>query len=400
MHRVPGGQGIRPIGVPEVDPTSVAVLFVNEDAPGGVNSTGRDRREVPLRSGIRRIRSGQPSSGRPRRHVRLARRRHRRRTSTATRTTALSSSRAGIRASVSLPERIAAADICSQNPTQTHCYGPGTTLQRASRSSTPTRTRREPEAAGSVVRGVDLYGGCGTVAPPYDSNPYFNVDDGIDLLRRSRFTPRSTSGPASATPGPLAAECARVTASPGGPMTYVGRRLGGLVRTRHRVGAQRGEHHDAVQEPEREQLQHAEQPERRSTRVAVPYVADDDSGSSSTSGSRTPEAPRARELDQRERRPRRTRRGGAHTRHSGTPTLSIRRSRSGSGTRRRSPRPSTAASAARAAGTRPWNSGARRTSSTTRRGTRQGAVARPRACPPPIRPTASRPRTETSSRAK
>src|SRR5262249_36216276 len=38
LHELQGGEGLRPIGVPEVDPTSVAVIFVNEDAPGGVTS--------------------------------------------------------------------------------------------------------------------------------------------------------------------------------------------------------------------------------------------------------------------------------------------------------------------------------------------------------------------------
>ncbi len=221
MHAFQGGSGIRPIGVPEVDPTSVAVVFVNEDAPGGVNSAGaivgkslltfwdpkdpnpvnRPPAELAGVSAWHQDVTGVNFNGNENYSAVVV----------ASRDPAFSLN-AG---NGSLD------DICSQNATQTHCYGPGTTLQQGisfihSYSDAGGGTLQAP-----LIRGVDLYGGCGTVAAPYESNPYFNVDDGVSCPAITIHA-KVDFGPGVGNPPDAYPDCARVTASPGGPMTYVG----------------------------------------------------------------------------------------------------------------------------------------------------------------------------------
>ena len=119
---------------------------------------------------------------------------------------------------------------------------------------------RQPAAP--LIRGVDL---CGRLRHRLASRP--DVESLLQRRRRDglradhhrchhRLRPAVTD---PANPGAYP-DCIRVTASPGRPYDVSGeRRLARRLHTRGRVGPQRGEHLDAVQEAERGQLQPAGQ---------------------------------------------------------------------------------------------------------------------------------------------
>ena len=170
-------------------------------------------------------------------------------------------------------------DICHQNMTQTHCYGPGTTLQQGisfihSYSGSGTGSLAAP-----LIRGVDLSGGCGTVSPPDPtSNPYYNVDDGTDcgpILIDATIDFGPVTDPANPDAYP---DCIRVTASPGGLMTYQGNGVWHAVFT-PAAGSGRNVVNISTQY-KKPSAGNCNQLVSGGSfpRVAVPYVSDDDSG--------------------------------------------------------------------------------------------------------------------------
>ena len=114
-------------------------------------------------------------------------------------------------------------DICHQNMTQTHCYGPGTTLQQGISFIHSYSDAGTGSLAAPLIRGVTCRGGCGTVSPPDPtSNPYYNVDDGTTAGRSSSMPP-STSAPSPTPPiRPLIRTASGSRQPRRGPMTYQG----------------------------------------------------------------------------------------------------------------------------------------------------------------------------------
>ena len=171
------------------------------------------------------------------------------------------------------------AAICSQNPNQTHCYGPGTTLQQGISFIHFYSDAGGGGPASALIRGVDLYGGCGAVAAPYESNAYFDVDDGVScpaITIHARIDFGVTGDPTGMP------TCAQATASPGGAMTWVadgsptGAWEASFVPT---VGSGRNVVNIST-EYKKPSASNCTQRNSGASfpRVAVPYVADDDSG--------------------------------------------------------------------------------------------------------------------------
>lgn len=176
IHKVEGTNGLRPLGVPEVDPKKVAVLFVNEDAPGGVNSPAAIVGKSFVDFWNPKLPSPPPSE--------LAGMSVWHKDVTGVNFNGSSNYSAVVLASrdpaVSLTSGNGSLQaVCNQNPTQTHCYGPGTTLQQGISFIHSYSGATSGHADAPAIRSVELDGGCGTVVSlAYASNPYFNVDDG------------------------------------------------------------------------------------------------------------------------------------------------------------------------------------------------------------------------------
>jgi hypothetical protein len=227
-HEIIGAEGVRPLGVPEVDPVKVAVLFVNENAPGGVNSPGAivngpspaDRfldnltpetnpptAPPPGMEGMNvwsKTLTGISFGG----------------GSQQFNTVVVASRDPNVQVTGSLH------DICTQNTTQTHCYAYGGALTNGiSFIRAYNEGGGSPGATNPVVRDVTLTGGCSGVvsSPARDSNPYYNVDDGepatgcaVGIMATVDFG--ALSDPPAAQPNGV---CAEVTAN-GTPLTYSG----------------------------------------------------------------------------------------------------------------------------------------------------------------------------------
>jgi hypothetical protein len=279
MHAFQGGSGIRPIGVPEVDPTSVAVVFVNEDAPGGVNSPGAIVGKSLL--SFWDPKDANPANRPP---AELAGVSAWHQDVTGVNFNGNENYSAVVVASRDPGFSLNAGNgslqaICNQNAIQTHCYGPGTTLQQGISFIHSYSDAGGGSPAGALIRGVDLFGGCGTVAAPYESNPYFNVDDGtscaaITIHARIDF---GVTGDPTGMP-----TCAQATASPGGAMTWVddGSPTGAWETAFvPAIGSGRNVVNisTAFKRPSASNC-NTRNSGASFPRVAVPYLADDDSG--------------------------------------------------------------------------------------------------------------------------
>ena len=192
--------GVLPWAVPEADPVRVAVIVVNEDYPGGPGDPAAIRGSwfltkqttPPPGLGALNVWSGPSTSG------------------------------VGINGSdnfsvITLISRDPAASlsgsltsICNQNPVQTRCLAGGTLTSGVSfihaySESTPA-TLQDPQ-----IRGVPLSGGCAADL----SRPYFNVNGGCPIVIQAKVD----FGLSGIDPQPFP-NCAEVTASPGGALTW------------------------------------------------------------------------------------------------------------------------------------------------------------------------------------
>ena len=222
IHKIESTNGLRPLGVPEVDPVKVAVVFVNEDHPGGVTSPSAIVGKSDLDFWDPDLPSPPPSqlAGMAAWHKDVSGVNLNGNENFSA--VVVASRDPGMSLSGSL------RDICNQNPTQTHCYGPGTTLQTGISFIHSYSDSGSGSPSGALVRQVELAGGCGTVDSPYESNPYFNVDDGTSctaILIQAKVD-FGVSGDPTVYP-----TCARVSASPGGTMSWSAGGIGGALGT-------------------------------------------------------------------------------------------------------------------------------------------------------------------------
>ena len=165
ISKVQSSNGLRPIGVPEVDPEQVAVLFVDEDgSPSSQASirgsaflteqttppTGLESMSVWSKDSISpvAINGGQSFN------------------------VIVVTSRSP--APMSLSGTL--SQICNQNPTQTHCYG-GQQLTDGLSFIHAYSTTGTGGANNPIIRGVTLGGGCtGDL-----SRPYFDLEGGCPI---------------------------------------------------------------------------------------------------------------------------------------------------------------------------------------------------------------------------
>jgi hypothetical protein len=219
LHELEGGEGIRPIGVPEVDPTSVAVLIINEQAVNAatnpaaiVNPPGQ--RSLTFQTTPPAGLSGLSVWSNTITPVDLGN------GSSAFGTVIVASRDPGF-----VVNSGSLQSICTQNPTQTKCYsGASATSGISFIHAYPgggAGTANDP-----IVRDVTLSGGCGIgVSPPArDANPYFNVDDGTTCsgIGISATIDFGTGAVDPQNPVATGGVCAEVSASPGGTMIYAG----------------------------------------------------------------------------------------------------------------------------------------------------------------------------------
>jgi hypothetical protein len=210
ISQVASTNGIRPLGVPEVDPTQVAVVFVNEDGaandPGAVRGTGRLVLQNPTPSGLEGMAVWSKDNITP---VALNGNDNFGVIVVASRTPAANP--------ISLTGTI--AQICNQNPAQTRCYAGGTLTSGISfihaYSTTGTGSAGTP-----LIRDVSLGGGC----PEDLSRPYFNLTGGCPIgITATIDFGTGTRDPRNPANHPTApGVCATVTASPGGALQYLG----------------------------------------------------------------------------------------------------------------------------------------------------------------------------------
>ena len=176
LRQFQGGEGLRPIGVPDVDPLHVAVLIINEQASNPatnpaaiVNPAGQRNltRQTPPPVGLTEMSVWRNDLD----PVDLGN----------------GSSDFGSVIVVSRdPSTSYNVDsgslqsICNQNLTQTRCYSGASATSGLSFIHAYNGSGGNPSASNAVIRDVTLGGGCGigVSAPARDSNPYFNVDDG------------------------------------------------------------------------------------------------------------------------------------------------------------------------------------------------------------------------------
>ncbi len=285
-HKIIGAEGVRPLGVPEVDPVKVAVLFVNENAAGGVNSpaaivngpapadrfldnlTPPTNPPTPPPAGMdgtnvwSKTLTGISFGG----------------GSQNFNTVVVASRDPNVVVTGSLQA------ICSQNPTQTHCYAYGGALTNGiSFIHSYNSGGGSPGATNPVMRDVTLTGGCSgvTSSPARDSNPYFNVDDG-DLSTGCAVGISATidfgTGASDPTqPVASGGVCAEVTAN-GTDLTYSsGTWTAGSVLTP--VSPASDNEIDIVTTTDTNGgCNGGNNPSNTFQRVAQPYIADDASG--------------------------------------------------------------------------------------------------------------------------
>jgi Putative Flp pilus-assembly TadE/G-like len=204
ISQIESSDGLRPLGVPEVDPEQVAVLFVDEDGSPSSAASIRgwsflDEQTTPP-TGLESMAVWSKSAISP---------------------VAINGSSQNFNVIVVTsrspsPINIAGltlSQICNQNPTQTQCYG-GQQL-----TDGLSFIHAYPATGGPfpAVRNVTLDGGCtGDL-----SRPYFNLEGGCPI----GITAEIDFGTGGNDPeGPVASGgvCAEVRATPGGPMTYAG----------------------------------------------------------------------------------------------------------------------------------------------------------------------------------
>ena len=204
ISQVQSTDGLRPLGVPEVEPEQVAVLFVNEDAnpsspdairgksfldfqktpPAGLGSMSVWSRKFISPVGI----NGGENFG-----------------------VIVVASRSPN--PISLNGTL--SQICTQKPTQTHCYGGGT-LSSGISFIHAYSTSGSGSAGGPLIRGVTLQNGCTDDL----SRPYFNLGGGCAIGINADIDFDTSSDPS--LPPAQGGVCAEVTASPGGPLSYSG----------------------------------------------------------------------------------------------------------------------------------------------------------------------------------
>ena len=270
-----GGEGLRPIGVPEVDPKVVAVLIVNENAAGGVNDPAAivnppDQRildEVtPAPAGLEGM--------------------HVYRSTTPLNPVDLGGGSQDFRAVVvtSLDPSFTATgslnSICTGNPTQTFCYEYDGSLKGGISFIHSYNGGGGGSVTNPIIRDVTLGGGCGvTDAPTTPSNPYFNVDDGT-TCNGILINATIDFGPVA---NPVAdPTCARVTYSAGpssGNMTFNGTTweasfLPNIASGRNEIRISVDVKRTGSTRTNCSQLQTA----LSDVLVGAPYVADDKSG--------------------------------------------------------------------------------------------------------------------------
>ena len=207
ISQIQSTNGLRPLGVPEVDPEQVGVLFVNEDGdPNLVASvrgsallteqttppTGLESMAVWSKSAISPVGI---DGGRNFNAI-------------------VVTSRSPI--PLVLTGRTV-SDICNANPTQVHCYGGDDITTDGLSFIHAYSTTGSGSATSPIIRGVTLDGGCTSDL----SRPYFNFEGGcpIGITATIDF---DTGGNDPAGPVASGGVCAVVTASPGGPMTWAG----------------------------------------------------------------------------------------------------------------------------------------------------------------------------------
>jgi hypothetical protein len=210
ISEVVSTNGLRPLGVPEVDPTQVAVVFVNEDGaandPGAVRGTGRLVLQNPTPSGLEGMAVWSMDNITP---VAL--------NGNDNFGVIVVASRTPASTPISLTGSI--SQICNQNPTQTSCYAGGTLTSGISfihaYSTTGTGSAGTP-----LIRDVSLGGGC----PEDLSRPYFNLTGGCPIgITATIDFGTGTNDPRNPANHPTApGVCASVSASPGGSLQYLG----------------------------------------------------------------------------------------------------------------------------------------------------------------------------------
>jgi hypothetical protein len=209
ISRIESTTGLRPIAVPEVDLEQVAVVFVNEDGPNNAGAvrgaahlteqttppSGLEGMNVWLKDNITPVAlNGNNNFG-----------------------VIVVASRRPATSPISLTGTI--SQICNQDPATTRCYSGDTLTSGLSfihaYSMSPGGTVGAPR-----VRDVSLAGGCAEDL----SAPYFNLTGGcpIGITATIDFGMSASSmvNPANHPTAP--GICARVTASPFGPLQWVG----------------------------------------------------------------------------------------------------------------------------------------------------------------------------------
>jgi Putative Flp pilus-assembly TadE/G-like len=266
IHKIQATNGVLPVGVPEFDPVRVGVVFVDEDGSGPSSVRGTSfltKQSLP---------AGDPLAGMGvwRQDV-----------------GGVNFNGADNFSTVIVASRDPAmsltgtlSTICSQNPVQTHCYA-GSSLTSGlsfihSYKGSGSGTTDTP-----IIRQVELAGGCGPSGSW--SNPYFNVDDDVscNAIQVQAVIDWGASGDPRLDP-----TCGRVTASPGGAMTWSPGGIGGALGTwtaaftpalqsgRTVVNLSTTRKQTGSVKTNCSQLD----PGPTFSRVAAPYVADDASG--------------------------------------------------------------------------------------------------------------------------
>jgi hypothetical protein len=266
-----GGEGLRPIGVPEVDPKVVAVLIVNENAVGGVNDPAAivnppDQRildeVLPAPAGL----TGMHVYSNALAGVDLGG------GSQDFRAVIVTSRDPGFIPTGSLQS------ICTGNPTQTFCYDYDGSLSGGISFIHSYNGGGLGSADDPIVRDVTLSGGCGVSDPPaVPSNPYFNVDDGttcatIGMSATIDFGPGLTD-PTLPVPNGV---CAEVTATGMGNLTYASGVWTGLFTPA--VASGQNQINITTTTDTTGNCSGGNNPSDTFNKVAKPYVADEDSG--------------------------------------------------------------------------------------------------------------------------
>jgi hypothetical protein len=206
ISEVESTNGLRPLGVPEVDMETVAVLFVDED--GNPNSTNSIRGSAFLDEDTT------PPSGLEGMSI----------------WSKDAISPVGINGNDNFSVVILASKdpknlvslggtlstICNQNPTQTHCYAGGTLTSGVSFIHAYS-SQGNGSAQNPIVRDVSLGGGCTDDL----SRPYFNVEGGCPIGINATID-FGTGATDPRRPVALGGVCASVSASPGGNLAWSG----------------------------------------------------------------------------------------------------------------------------------------------------------------------------------